>query len=180
MAHQRKLIRHAIVALLTNATAAGARVQGSRLELNRKTELPAISVYTLREPVEPDSAETAPREVTRELKVEIAIWVALNGAALDPLDPVDDMTEQVEAVMDADRFVGGNVADSVLEDTEIKVLDEERGDPLVACATLTYAVTYRTTPGVTATDDFLRANTTTQVGDAGDDNTASDLTNVRP
>ena len=94
------------------------------------------------------------------------------------MDAVDDLTEQVEAVMDANRFLDGEAGDTVLEDTEIQVHDD-RGDPLIAVATLTYVVTYRTTPGVTATDDFLVADTTTQIGGAGDDNTARDQVNVR-
>ena len=176
--HHRTVIRHGIVAVLTGATNAGARVQGSRIEPYRDTELPAISVYTAREPIEPDSGADAPRELTRELRAEIAIWVALNGAAPDPFDPLDDITEQVETVMDANRFLGGAAGDSVLEDTEIRIHDD-RGDPLLAVATLTYVVTYRTTPGVTATDDFLVADTTTQIGGAGADNTARDQVNVR-
>jgi len=181
MAHQRKPIRHALVALLTNATAAGTRVQGTRLEPHKRTELPAISVYTLREPVDPDSGDTAPRELTRELEAQISVWVALDGAAADPMDAVDDITDQVEAVMDANRFAGGLVADSILRDTEITVTDKERGDPLVAVVTLTYAVTYFTLPGTTApTDDFLRANTTTQLPGVADDNTMHDQLDVRP
>lgn len=179
MAHPRKLMRHAVVAQLTNKTAAGARVQGTRLETYRSSKLPAISVYTLHEPVDPDSDQTSPVELLRQPKVEVSAWVALNGAAADPMDTVDDLAEQIEAAMDADRYLGGTAGDSVLEDTEITFMTE--ADPLVAVLTLTYAVTYRTTPGtVVPIDDFLRAGVTTQVaGGVPDTAPAEDLVDVR-
>lgn len=179
MAHPRKLLRHAVVAQLTNKTAAGSRVQGTRLETYRNTKLPAIAVYTLHEPVDPDSDQTSPVELRRQPKVEVSAWVALNGAAADPMDPVDDLAEQIEAAMDGDRYLGGTAGDSVLEDTDITFMTE--ADPLVAVLTLTYAVTYRTTPGtVVPTDDFLRVDAKTQVGGGVlDTPIAEDLVNVR-
>lgn len=178
MAHQRKLIRHAIIAQLTGATAAGARVQGTRVEPHKKGELPAISVYTLREPVDPDSASTAPRELTRGVKVEITGWVALLGVApLDVGDTIDDLAEQIELAVDADRYFGGTASESVLEDTEIEIRDE--GDRLIGIVTLTYAVTYRTSPAAPVLDEFLTAKATTQIVGAASNNTVSDQVTVR-
>ncbi|MGN6105198.1 MAG: hypothetical protein ACTHU0_08845, partial [Kofleriaceae bacterium] len=118
MAHPRKLIRHAVVAQLVGATAAGARVQATRVEPLRKGKLPTISVYTLHEPIDQDaSAATNPRELTRTVKVEIAGWVA-HSDALPVDDAMDDLAEQIEAAMDADPYLGGKAGDSILEETE--------------------------------------------------------------
>lgn len=103
MAHQRKLIRQAVVALLASAgTAAGARVKGTRVEPIRAGQLPSISVYALSE--SSDSAETAPIELTRELKLEIAGWVA--HADAHPVDDaMDDLAEQIEAAMSSNYWL---------------------------------------------------------------------------
>lgn len=162
-----------MVDLLTNATAAGARVEGTRVDPNRKTQLPAIGVYTLSETVNAElSANTSPRELTREPKVMIEC--AVRGTDAVPVDDaMDDIAEQVEAAMDADRYLGGNVAESTLESTEMAV---ERNDPRAGFITLTYAVTYRTTPAVGTLDDFLRSKATHQIvgGIPGDTIPAAD------
>ena len=165
VAHQRKVIRHAIVALLTNATVAGARVQGTKVKTYRPVELPAIAVYTLHEPVQDVDTDTAPPESTRVTEVQVIAWVKLDADAADPMDPVDDICEQIETAMDANRFLGGEAADVTLTDTEIDILKEDGADPLVGRATLTYAVTYRTQPADSVLDDFLRAKATHQLAD---------------
>ncbi|HEY6038260.1 MAG TPA: hypothetical protein VIV58_28455 [Kofleriaceae bacterium] len=105
MAHQRKLIRNAVAALLVSAnTAAGARVKATRVEPNREQELPAISVYTLSDETDRASADTAPIELTRELKLEIACEVKHTDAY--PVDDrMDDIAEQVEAAMASDYWI---------------------------------------------------------------------------
>lgn len=163
MAHPRKLARHAVVDLLTNATAAGARVQATKVKTYRPNELPAIAVYTLHEPSE--SNDTEPRELTRVPELEIIGWVRLDADAADPMDPVDDLSEQIETVMDANRYLSGTAGDSVLADTTIDILKEDGADPLVARLTLTYSVTYRTSPAASVLDDFLRAKATYQLVD---------------
>jgi len=177
--HQRKLIRDAAVALLANAgTAAGARVTPTRIDPHKKNELPALSVYTLSEQTDPDDASTAPRELWRTLKLEIAGWVAHSTAAPAD-DALDALAEQIEAAMDADRYLGNTASDSILVGTEISILSD--GDPLVGVITLTYEVEYRTSPAAPdGLDDFLRAGATTQVGDATVDNAANDVIQVRP
>lgn len=178
MAHPRKLIRDAVVALLTGAaTAAGARVTATRVDPHRKSELPAISVYTLGEQV--TASDTTPRELTRVARLEITAWVA-HTAALHADDAMDLLAEQIEAAMDADPYLGGKAGDSVLEGTELAILDEH-DDPLVGVVTLTYAVTYRTyVDDAVAVDDFLRAGVTHQlVGGVSDTVPAEDLVTVQ-
>lgn len=176
MAHPRKLIRQAVVALLGNATDAGDRVQGTRVEPNEARELPALSVYTLNEPVDEDSADTAPRELTRKLQLEVAGWVA-HKDSYPADDAMDDLAEQIEARMDSDRWLGGPgtglLADSILTGTVMEVVDVDgRSDPTCGIVVLTYTMTYRTDPlpaSAYPNDDFRRVDTkTTPVGSTVD------------
>lgn len=159
--HQRKVIRDVVVGLLLGRTAAELRVLASRVVPYRKNELPAISVYTLDETVDGDSASTAPRELTRDLKLEIAGWVAHipDGPLVD--DAMDALALEIETAMDADPFLAGAVGDSILEGTTMAIRGE--GDALMGIVTLTYAVTYRTLapepPALDSLDDFLTADT---------------------
>lgn len=169
MAHPRKLIRHAVVAVLTNATAAGARVQGTRIEPHKRSQLPAISVYTLREPIAASNG-AAPAEITRDLKLEVVGWVA-HSDALSVDDAMDDLAEQIEAAMEVDPYFGMLAGDSALEDTTMQVLEDDgRSDPMIGIVTLTYSVTYRTSPAAPANlDEFLSVEATHDlVGGAAD------------
>lgn len=176
MPHQRKLIRDAVVAALTGTTAAGAQVTSTRVEPIRKTALPALSVYTLSEQVHPESDKTSPRELTRELKLEVAGFVA-DTAALPIADAMDALALQVETVMEADPYFGDLASTSILESTEM-TLPEPTADPLIGVVTLTFAVTYRGVVGTTTpTDEFQRTGVTTKIAGAGDDNVVTDLIN---
>lgn len=174
MAHPRTLLREAVVAQLTDATAAGSRVYDTQIDPHRKGSLPAISVYTLSEPVEPDAANTAPRELTRVPNVEIAGWVS-GGDGSAVARAMDNLAGEIEAAMDADRYFAGTAGESVLEGTEMEIRAENgRSDPLIGIVVLTYSVTYRTIPAV-ALDDFLRVKATHRVvGGVSDTVPASD------
>lgn len=181
MAHQRKLIRHAVVAVLANAaTAAGARVQGTRIDSHKKTEIPAISVYTLSETVDDAGSGAAPREITRNVKLEVAGWVA-HSDVLPVDDAMDDLAEQIESAMDANRYLGGEAADTILESTEMQVRAEDgRSDPLTGIVTLTYSVTYRTTPVPPADlDDFLDVDAKHRIVGAVEANQAQEQFSVQ-
>jgi hypothetical protein len=142
MAHPRKLIRHAVVSLFTSAgTAAGTRVKATRIEPHKRSQLPAISVYTLTDTViEASSTNT---EEAHELRLEVALWVAHTDA--NPADDgVDDLEEQVLAAMVADPYLGGRASSVHFRGTEIEIVeDDSRSDPIVAIATLTFEVAYR-------------------------------------
>lgn len=186
MAHQRKLIRHAVVALLVAAnTAAGARVKATRVEPHKKSQLPAISVYTQHEVVDTEASTSSPREYMRETQLEITAWVAHTDA--NPADDqMDDIAEQIEAAMEANRYVPSGadelVAESMLVSTETQVVEDDgRSEPLVGIIVLTYAIQYRTSPALGTLDDFLRVDAKqTPVGGIEDDTVpAEDLINVR-
>lgn len=161
--HQRTIVRQAIVAALTGATAAEARVYPTRILPLRKLELPAIAVYTLEESVDGESVNTAPRELTREAPVVIeALVAAVPGANVD--DALDDLALEIETAMHADPYLGGEAADSILDGTTMEVIED--GERMMGLVTLTYSVTYRTlapeAPGNVA--DFLRVKSTENLG----------------
>lgn len=187
MAHPRKIIRHAVVALLTGVTAAGDRVFSTRVEPLKKRPLPSLSVYALGEPVRDGGSNTAPRELTRDVRVEIAGWVA-HSDSLSVDDAMDDLAEQIEAAMDADPYLAGAAGDSILESTEMEVSND--GDRLIGIVALTYSVTYYTSPAAPANlDDFERAGVTIALPTIADanidvpatdpnDNSAKDLVDI--
>lgn len=177
MAHQRKLIRQDVVALLVRAnTAAGARVKPTRVEPHRKTQLPAISVYTLHDSVDAESKTTAPVELTHTLQLEIVGWVAHSDTYLVD-DAMDDLAEQIETAMDLDVYLNGTAGDSQLTDTLMEVVEDDgRSEPMIGIVTLTFAVTYRTAPAVNAPTmgDFVTVHTETKFVGTADNNAATD------
>ena len=170
MPHQRLVIRHAVRDRLLGATAAEDRVFTTRLVPYRRTKLPAIAVYTRAEPVDPESRNTAPRELTRNLQLVIEVAVAEGSSvrgvpvAVDQLDDaLDGLAVEVERVMDADPWLGGAAGDSLLTSTDVDVIVDVDGRALeqpIGLVTLTYAITYRTQapdPADVPLDDFKRA-----------------------
>lgn len=178
--HQRQLIRDAVKGQLANRTSAGARVGSTRLTPYnpKRNELPAISIYTMSEQSDRDSLNGAPRELTRELTVEIAGAAVCDVNADDPAAPLDALAKEIEAVIDADPYLSGTVGDrgALLASTDVAFPDL-KADPVVGIITITYSATYYTSPAPGNLDDLLRTGVTTQIGGAGADNTVSDLFN---
>jgi hypothetical protein len=180
--HQRRIIRDAIAAQLIGKTAAGPRVTRARVDPHQRRHLPALSVYTPSESVDPDSTTRRPRELTRELAVEIVGW-AVHSEAYPATDALDDLAEQVEAVIDLDPYLGGaaGLGGAVLQSTDVKIEGEENSDLLVGVIVLTYTVPYTTSPPPAAElAEFLRAGVTTVVDGATVDNSPTDVIQVRP
>lgn len=160
MAHPRKLIRQAVVALLiTASTAAGARVRGTRVDPHKKGGLPAIGVYTLNDTVDEDKATQT--EDTHDLTLEVAGWVA-HTDQIPADDAMDDLAEQIEAAMAVDPYLGGKAGNVRLLQTEMEIVEENgASDPLIGIVVLTYAIEYRSSLTVsTALDDFETVGTT--------------------
>jgi hypothetical protein len=179
VAHQRKLIRQAIVArLLAANTAAGDRVTSTRIDPHKKTRLPAISVYCLREPVVDPGMDSSIRELTRDAKFEIVAWVR-HSDSLPAADAIDDIAEQIENAMSSDETMGGAASDSSLESTEIEIADEGGPDPLVGIVALTYSVIYRTSPVDGTADTFVTAGERFRPPEMTVDNDMQDLFNVQ-
>lgn len=154
MAHPRKLIRAAVVALLIGAgTAAGARVKPTRVEPHKKGQLPAIGVYTLTDPVDEDrSTET---EDAHELELEVVGWVA-HTDALSADDAMDDIAEQIENAMKSDPFLGDKASEVRFRGTVMEVVEDDgRSDPLIGVVVLKYDVKYWASRVASdPTDDF--------------------------
>lgn len=157
--HQRQVIRHAVRSLLLGHTAAKDRVHASRDVPLRRNEVPAVLVYTVEEPVESDSDTTAPRELTRRLRLEIAGVVGPDPAdKIRVDDALDALALEIETVMHADPFLGGACGDSILENTTISLRPD--GEINMGIVALSYRVTYRTmapdtTESDAARDEFL-------------------------
>lgn len=178
MPHQRQLIRQAVVAKLKGATAARDRVLPNRVYSVTNGQLPAVLVYTTSESVAPESRATAPRELDRDLELEVVGLVAVEDGADDAIDA---LALEIETAMHADRYLAGTAADSVLVSSEMSI--EKVGDRLVGGVVLTYSVAYQQLapePAVVA-DEFLRAKTTINLDNQVHvDNDAEGQFNVRP
>jgi hypothetical protein len=140
--HPRKLIRVAAVAALigtapTYATSAGVHVFPTRMIPYKANELPALSVYTLSEVVDPDSRSTAPQELTRSL--ELAVEGCLEAKATVD-DDMDALALQIEDAMMLDDTLGGKVSWVWLHSTEMTVL--EKGDQRVGLVRLVFRAEY--------------------------------------
>lgn len=185
MPHPRKVIRHAVVALLKAAqTSAGDRIYPNRVLPVGRKQVPAILVRNGEEPVDPASSVTVPRELTRNLSLEI---VALCGVEEDADDTLDDLALEIETAMHADPFLRdeegrARCSDLILSDTSEPDIDRD-GDRLIGGIALTYTVTYQTLAPESPTelDDFLTAHVTHKVTgpDMPDDDDAEDEFSVQ-
>jgi hypothetical protein len=137
--HGRQAIRKAVVAALRNQTAAEERVKATRVWPWRSKDLPAIAVYTLSESVNPESAQTAPRELERTVELAIEAAVKL-GEDVD--DVLDGLALEIERAMHADWTLGDTAADSVLQSTDVTVVPD--GDQDVGLLRIVYRVWYYT------------------------------------
>lgn len=181
MAHPRKLIRDAMIAALRNATPAGPRVTNTEVDPTRIQGLPALSVYTPSDPTD-DNISTS-QELWRNLDIEVVAWVVHSDAS-PAVDQMDGIAETVEAIFDADRFLGsapGVVGGQglALTNTEAVVISEINGQRLaqkIGLLKMTYTAPYLTSRVVQGTlADFRTAATTTQVTGATVDNAAQDV-----
>lgn len=154
MSHPRQLIRHAVAAQLTGATAAGTRVFKTRV-LPYRRELPAVAVYTFTETVDVD-VDSSPRELKRTLDLVIEGAVQATSAE-NPDDLLDALALEIETALHADPTFGNTAADAVLSATELEVVAE--GEQLIGVVKLTYRVEYYAFADTfVPPDDFNTAN----------------------
>lgn len=160
MPHQREAIGAKVRELLLGQTAAGLRVYLNRFLTLRNRELPAVLIYPLSETVDPDSARTAPRELTRRLELAIDGLVAAENEADVAMNA---LALQIETALQADPYLDGVAADSILTATDLAI--DTVGDRLVGRVALTFEVTYRTL-AIEASedlDDFGKVHATQNV-----------------
>lgn len=132
MAHPREPIVEAAVALLIAAGTAGSRVYNTRVEAQKKTGMPAVSVYALDDPASADASSEM--EEAHALELKLICWAVPSE--------INDLANQVEVAMRADPYFGGLASDSTLMGTTIDPEADTRSDPPVAIAVLTYSVAY--------------------------------------
>lgn len=145
MSHQRQVIRDAVKAALVSRTMAGTNVFATRFIPLQTVQLPALTVYTLNEDVDPESINRTrgpSRELWRTAKMMIEGTVIASGTTDNPDDVMDTFAAQIEKAMNADETFGGVCDRSIMESTEIDVL--EVGKKAVGVVALTYSVLYQT------------------------------------
>lgn len=148
MSPTRLAIRQETVRRLRCAgTVAGTRYYSNRFRPVMQANVPAIEqpnlpcgvVYTLTETAE--SNEGAPREYRRVLEMAIELIVArAESSDNDADDRLDQLIEQVEAVLAFDPTLGQDRVDVTYLRTDLVPLDE--GDLAFAAARVTYQVVY--------------------------------------
>lgn len=173
--HPRQAIREAARTALvgavtvddvtTYATAAGTRVYETRKVPHRGLQLPAIAVYTLQESVDPESASSSARYLTRRLQLMIEAFVA-PGESDNVDDAMDDICAEIEAALHADETLDGTCIDSLLASTEFEIGVD--GNKEIGLAQLVYNVTYETQADDDSNadyDDFETAGLTLAFGE---------------
>lgn len=153
MSHQRTVIRDAVCSALALATTvddvttyptdAGARVFKSRTGPLRAAELPAICVLSGDEQIDPTSRNTAPRELERNYRLRIQMFVRLTE---DVEADLDALLLQVERVMHADPTFANTAprtGDSLLVGVSEPEMPDQGNRPLGAFEAI-YEFSYHT------------------------------------
>lgn len=136
MSHPRNDLRDAIFTSL-GTVGALAKVSKSRIYNFSTIQLPAASVYTLRER---STRDTVKATLSREVDVMIDVHVKATDA-LD--DEIDTICAAIEAALGTDPKFGGKAIDSYLAETTIGLAKE--AEQPTGLAKLRYTATYRTT-----------------------------------
>lgn len=142
MAHQRKAIRDAVVAIVTGLATTGARVFPSRSYPYdpEKGGGAALLVYAMQEASEPDTLGPG-RKLSRALDVVIES-VAMVNETLDDL--LDQIAKEIEVAMaGAGLTLGGVCKDQWLRET--RLVFGKLGEKQTGGFAMTYTVLYRTT-----------------------------------
>lgn len=179
--HQRKVIRDAIVArLIAAATDADTRVYPNRFIPWAELELPAISVYTLSEKVDPDSVNSAPRRLVRDMDTVIQIGVRADDSTDDLLDAllaqVQFAIEQDDRLTDAGNppvstGLAANARCWFMLLAGLDVVIQETGKKPIAFLIATYTTRYTTwapEQPVTPLTDFTTAGIQYNLEDSQD------------
>jgi hypothetical protein len=140
MTHPRKAIRLAVIEQLKiGVPSVSDRVFKSRAYPMGRQELPAICVYTL---TEPNEELTLRGRLERRLALAVDIYARATEA---PDDELDDIAEEVEAAMNADRSLGKTCLWHFLAETVIGFAGPAGGgEQANGIARLRYTIRYTT------------------------------------
>lgn len=136
MAHKRKLIRGAAKNMLSNLDKTGARVYTSRVYPLESDNIPGLLIYTTEE--ESDLLSQG-GSLQRFLTLTVEGYVK-NTGRID--DDCDEIAEDVEDAIAADRTLDENAVFTYLESTEI-IFDAETDKP-VGIIKMNFKVEYHT------------------------------------
>ncbi len=177
--HQRQIIREAVHTALLDNTSVGSAVSKNRQRPYRIGGLPAIDIMNSDDSVDPESANTAPKELLHTYSLDVRVRVAVT----DEVDNVmDAIAEEIEPLMHADPFFGGAAGGKGSSLTGTSFDFNTEGEFDVGLMTLSYDFEYYTQADASKTlDDFNRAHATHKQGaDQSDDDDAEDNIEVQP
>lgn len=138
MAHARKQIRDAAVALLAGLASTGTRVFHGRVRPLPADHDPYLLVYAFEETIEPSS-------IGRPIALDRFLTLAVEGRAVSsgvPDDILDQIAAEVEAALAADPTLGVGVLDTQLIAVRINV--EAPGEKQAGEVRMEFRVHYRT------------------------------------
>jgi hypothetical protein len=140
MPHARQQIRDYVATAISGGTLYGTNVFKMRSHpLDDKIEA-AVCIYTVNEAVSQHNITSA---VMRIMTLTLEAFVV--GSSESAFESVDDMSQEIEDIMSADRRLGGLVKDCQLTSAVTDINTD--GRRAVATLALNYEVTYRTGPG---------------------------------
>jgi hypothetical protein len=135
VAHKRTAIREAVVTLLSGKTDAGANVFANRTQNIPANQLPAIIVFCESETAIPRGGNIA-NGYTRTLELRVQVLVRDTA----PDSDMDDICEDIESILSANKLIGGNAVGTVYTGTEIT--QDDSGSKPVGTATLNFTTKY--------------------------------------
>ncbi|MDH5528360.1 MAG: hypothetical protein OEY97_13800 [Nitrospirota bacterium] len=138
MPHVRTQIRTAVATALTGLATTGPRVHPSRVWPLQQTDLPALLVYAVSDPVDEDHLTIGrPRKLTRDLSLVVEAR-AVGTVGLDDL--LDAIEAEVITALALDPTLGGLAKDVLFAGAEI---DLEPAEQPVGTNRMTFRVAYR-------------------------------------
>lgn len=138
MAHARQTIINTLVTKLTGLTTTGSNVFTWHPYSLQDDQLPAVMIMTDSETIV-DESTTLPRKYLRELSVSISGYCS---STTSPLTTLNNISEEVEEVINADPTLGISIMDVRLVNTSFDT--EQAGDYPIGRVTLEYVLMYRT------------------------------------
>ncbi|MGE0270299.1 MAG: hypothetical protein AB7M05_08925 [Alphaproteobacteria bacterium] len=140
MTHVRQQIRDAVATTLTGLSITGSNVFVSRTAPLTSGDLPALEIFTLKEPV-----RTISRERTQMRDLEVLVDACVDSSSSTADDELDDICSEVETALSASVTISAVVVELVLAETNIELKSE--ADPSVAVAHMKYVFTVQTAQG---------------------------------
>ncbi|MBI2235341.1 MAG: hypothetical protein HYU60_00015 [Magnetospirillum sp.] len=139
MDHVRKQIRDAVKAAATGLSTTGPRVYAGRVSALVSEDMPALCLYTPKEPVQTADPEA---HQLRALELWVEGCVPSSDTAIDTLDTI---CAEVEPAVGLTVTVSGVTYQLALTDTVTELKSE--GDPTVAIARMKFLITYQVNQG---------------------------------